>query len=69
MNGEAGLVHLLVVYSPKLATSLLVNNLKSISSRQISLSDPQTTHLSNHGILWSRSYFACPEDGTPVEIL
>jgi putative transposase len=69
MDSEAGLVHLLVVYPPKLATSLLVNKLKSISSRQIRLLYPQMTRLTNHGILWSRSYFACPVDGTPVEIL
>jgi putative transposase len=35
MDGEADHVHLLVAYPPKLAVSVLVNNLKSISSRQI----------------------------------
>lgn len=33
MNGELDHVHLLVAYPPKLAVSVMVNNLKSVSSR------------------------------------
>ncbi len=32
MDGEADHVHLLVTYPPKLAVSVMVNNLKSVSS-------------------------------------
>lgn len=35
MDGEADHVHVLVAYPPKLSVSVLVNNLKSISSRYV----------------------------------
>lgn len=35
MDGEADHVHLLVAHPPKLAISVMVNNLKSVSSRRI----------------------------------
>ncbi|OEJ05909.1 IS200/IS605 family transposase, partial [Shigella sp. FC1967] len=42
MDGEPDHVHLLVAYPPKLAVSVMVNNLKSVSSR---LLRQQNTHL------------------------
>lgn len=42
MGGEPDHVHLLVAYPPKLAVSVMVNNLKSVSSR---LLRQQNTHL------------------------
>ncbi|WP_353615162.1 IS200/IS605 family transposase, partial [Shigella sp. FC1967] len=41
-TGEPDHVHLLVAYPPKLAVSVMVNNLKSVSSR---LLRQQNTHL------------------------
>ncbi len=35
MNGEADHVHLLISYPPRLAVSVMVNNLKSVSSRML----------------------------------
>lgn len=61
--------HVLVAYPPKLSVSVLVNNLKSISSRMVR---QQNTHLrkqSNTGVLWSRSYFACSAGGATIETL
>jgi putative transposase len=54
MDGEADHVHLLVAYPPKLAVSVLVNNLKSISSRQIRILNTHLRKQSNSGLLWSR---------------
>ena len=42
MNGEADHVHLLISYPPRLAVSVMVNNLKSVSSRMLRL---QNSHL------------------------
>lgn len=69
MDGEQDHVHLLVAYPPKLAISVMVNNLKSVSSR---LLRQQNTHLrmqSKTGLLWSRSYFACSAGGATTETL
>lgn len=69
MDGEADHVHLLVAYPPKLAVSVLVNNLKSISSRQIRILNTHLRKQSNSGLLWSRSYFACRAGGATIETL
>lgn len=69
MDGEADHVHLLVAYPPKLAVSVLVNNLKSISSRQIRILNTHLRKQSNGGLLWSRSYFACSAGGATIETL
>lgn len=69
MDGEPDHVHLLVAYPPKLAVSVMVNNLKSVSSR---LLRQQNTHLrmqSKTGLLWSRSYFVCSAGGATIEML
>ncbi|MEY0017744.1 IS200/IS605 family transposase [Providencia rettgeri] len=69
MDGEPDHVHLLVAYPPKLAVSVMVNNLKSVSSR---LLRQQNTHLrmqSKTGLLWSRSYFVCSTGGATIETL
>lgn len=69
MDGEADHVHLLVAYPPKLAVSVLVNNLKSISSRHIRILNTHLQKQSNSGVLWSRSYFACSAGGATIETL
>ncbi len=59
MDGEADHVHVLIAYPPKLSVSVLVNNLKSISSRRVRILNTNLRKASNSGVLWSRSYFAC----------
>ncbi|WP_455380944.1 IS200/IS605 family transposase [Acidihalobacter prosperus] len=69
MDGEADHVHLLVSYPPKLAVSILVNNLKSVSSRRIRILNTHILRQSKSGALWSRSYFACSAGGAAIETL
>ncbi len=69
MDGEADHVHLLVSYPPKLAVSVLVNNLKSVSSRRVRILNTHIPRQSKSGALWSRSYFACSAGGVTIETL
>ncbi len=69
MDGEANHVHLLVSYPPKLAVSVLVNNLKSVSSRRIRILNTQIPRQGKSGVLWSRSYFACSAGAATIETL
>lgn len=68
-DGEEDHVHLLVEYPPKLAISVLVNNLKSTSSRRVRLLNTHIPRLSKNAALWSRSYFACSAGGATIETL
>jgi len=69
MDGEQDHVHLLISYPPKLSISVMVNNLKSISSRVLRLQNTHLTRQSKSAALWSRSYFACTAGGATIEIL
>lgn len=69
MDGEADHVHVLIAYPPKLSISVLVNNLKSISSRRVRILNTNLRKVSNSGVLWSRSYFACSAGGATIETL
>lgn len=69
MDGEGDHVHLLVSYPPKLAVSVLVNNLKSVSSRRIRILNTHIPRQSQSGAVWSRSYFACSAGGATIETL
>ena len=69
MDGEQDHVHLLIAYPPKLAVSVMVNNLKFISSRMLRLQNTRLTRQSKSSALWSRSYFACTAGGTTIEAL
>lgn len=69
MDGETDHVHLLISYPPKLAVSILVNNLKSVSSRRIRILNTHLPRQSKSGVLWSRSYFACSAGGATIETL
>ena len=69
MDGEEDHVHVLVAYPPKLPVSVLVNNLKSISSRRVRILNTNLRKASNSGVLWSRSYFACSAGGATIETL
>lgn len=69
MDGECDHVHLLVAYPPKLAVSILVNNLKSVSSRYIRQLNTHIPRQSKSAAFWSRSYFACSAGGATIETL
>ena len=69
MDGEKDHVHLLIAYPPKLAVSVMVNNLKSTSSRQLRILNAHLTTQSKSGRLWSRAYFACSAGGATIETL
>ena len=69
MDGDVDHVHLLVAYPPKLAVSVMVNNLKSVSSRKLRALNTHIPRQSNNGALWSRSYFACSAGGATIETL
>lgn len=68
MDGEQDYVHLLIAYPPKLATSIMVNNLKS-SSRRLRMLNTHLTAQSKSGLMWSKSYFACSAGGATIETL
>ena len=69
MDGETDHVHLLISYPPKMAISVMVNNLKAVSSRMLRQQQPQLGRQSKNGALWSRSYFACSAGGATIETL
>ncbi|WP_370599140.1 IS200/IS605 family transposase (plasmid) [Plesiomonas shigelloides] len=69
MDGEQDHVHLLISYPPKLAISVMVNNLKAVSSRMVRQQNTHLTRLSKSAVLWSRSYFACTAGGATIETL
>lgn len=69
MDGEADLVHVLTAYPLKLSISLLVNNLKSISSRRVRILNTNLRKVSNSRELWSRPCFACSAGGATIETL
>ncbi|HAW2728478.1 TPA: IS200/IS605 family transposase [Escherichia coli] len=69
MDGEPDHVHLLVAYPPKLAVSVMVNNLKSVSSRLLRQQNAHLRMQSKTGLLWSRSYFVCSTGGATIETL
>ncbi|KEQ13164.1 IS200/IS605 family transposase [Endozoicomonas numazuensis] len=69
VNGEQDHVHLLIAYPPKLAISVMVNNLKSVSSRRLRMLNTHLMTQSKSGRLWSRSYFACSAGGATIETL
>ncbi len=69
MDGEQDHVHLLISYPPKLSISVMVNNLKAVSSRMLRLQNAHLTRQSKSSALWSRSYFACTAGGATIETL
>lgn len=70
-DGEEDHVHLLVLYPPKVALSVLVNSLKGVSSRKLRQQFPifKKVYRGDKVALWSRSYFAASVGGAPIEIL
>ncbi|CAM4065316.1 IS200/IS605 family transposase [Vreelandella rituensis] len=68
-DGEEDHVHLLIEYPPELSISVLVNNLKSTSSRRVRFLNAHIPRLSKSAALWPRSYFACSAGGATIEAL
>jgi putative transposase len=68
-DGESDHVHLLIQYPPKLAISVMVNNLKSVSSRMLRQQNTHLTRSSKSSALWSRAYFASSAGGASIETL
>jgi len=66
-NGEAGHIHSIVEFPPKLSISQIVNALKGVSSRRYG----QAGYPKPYGkdALWSPSYFASSIGGAPLEVL
>ena len=69
-DGEDDHVHLLVIYPPKLAISVLVNSLKGVSSRLVRKKNYPCIKNKLWGkALWSPSYFAASCGGAPIAII
>ena len=69
MDGEEDHVHLLISYPTKLAISVIVNNLKSTSSRRLRQLNTHIPRQSSNCAFWSRSYFACSAGGANLDTL
>jgi putative transposase len=69
-NGETDHVHLLVHYPPSLAPSVLVNQLKGVSSRLLRQHYPAEIRKYLWGkYFWSPSYFAASRGGAPLTVI
>ncbi len=70
-DGEADHVHLLVLYPPRIALSVLVNSFKGVSSRRLRQNFDvfKKEYWGENVALWSRSYFVASVGGAPIEIL
>lgn len=70
-NGESDHVHLLVDMSPKVAPSVLINSLKSVSSRK--MRQQFAKHLSvfywGKSPFWSKAYCAVSTGGVSLEVV
>jgi len=64
-------VHLVFTtkFRRKLFTSVMINNLKAVSSRLLRLQNTHLIRQRKRSVLWSRSYFACPASGATIETL
>jgi len=69
-NGEAGHVHLLVRYPPKVSVSALVNSLKGVSARLLRTEyTGKVNRARMNGHFWSPSYFAASCGGAPLSAI
>jgi putative transposase len=70
-NGEPDHIHLLLDLNPKVAPSVFVNNLKTVSSRLIRRDF--LPHLRKHywkePVFWSRSYCIVSCGGAPLSVI
>ena len=69
-DGEAGHVHLLVRYPPKVSVSALVNSLKGVSARLLRTEyTGKVNRARMNGHFWSPSYFAASCGGAPLSAI
>ena len=69
-SGEADHVHALLDMPPKVQPSMLINNLKTVSSRRLRIEFPDLrTAYRGKPVLWSPSYCLVSAGGAPIEIL
>src|SRR6476619_3979265 len=70
-NGEPDHIHLLVELNPKIAPSVFVNNLKTVSSRLIrrDFLPHLKKYYSKDPVFWSRSYCILSCGGAPLSII
>lgn len=70
-NGEADHVHLLLSLNPKVAPSVFVNNLKTVSSRLIrkDFGEELAKVYWNKPVFWSRSYCIITCGGAPLSVI
>lgn len=70
-NGEADHLHLLLSLNPKVAPSVFVNNLKTVSSRYIrrDFKDELDQVYWGNPVFWSRSYCMLTCGGAPLSVL
>jgi putative transposase len=69
-SGESDHLHALVDMPPKVRPSDLVNNLKTVLSRQLRKEFPTLrTAYRGKPVLWSPSYCLISAGGAPIEIL
>jgi putative transposase len=70
-NGEADHVHLLLSLNPKVAPSVFVNNLKTVSSRFIrrDFADELAKVYWKKPVFWSRSYCIITCGGAPLSVI
>ena len=70
-NGEADHIHLLLDLNPKVAISIFINNLKTVSSRYIR--KEFHSHISRYyykkPVFWSRSYCILTCGGAPLSVI
>ena len=70
-NGESDHVHLLLSLNPKVAPSVFVNNLKTVSSRFIrkDFADDLAKVYWKKPVFWSRSYCIITCGGPPLSVI
>jgi putative transposase len=69
-NGEDDHVHLLIELPPKVAISVVVNSLKTVSSRLLRGDfGEKLKRFYWKPILWSRSYFVASCGGAPLSVI
>ena len=69
-NGEADHLHLLLSLNPKVAPSIFVNNLKTVTSRLIRKEfSAALEKIYRKPVFWSRSYCILTCGGAPLSII
>jgi putative transposase len=70
-NGEADHLHLLLSLNPKVAPSVFVNNLKTVTSRLIrkEFSEHLKSVYWKNPVFWSRTYCILSCGGAPLSVI